>query len=209
MLADFEEEGLEPPEEPVDAILQNRATIASISGEGHSVFRCLDDVCRRRDGDDQNFAQEVRNRIFPKARLPEDVFEIQHYFDTVRYSTKGFVENNRNRLRPEIRTLLRSSASAFIVSVVEGNENSNASDRANHSFLTRSFDKSSKDLQAIIDRTAVSFIRCIKTNDTQSAYRFDPILVEAQLHALGVIDTLRVKDHGYSIRIPREEFCHS
>lgn len=50
------------------------------------------------------------------------------------------------------------------------------------------------------------FVRCIKPNDTRSPRLFDPIKVIRQLRYTGVLETIRIRQHGFSHRIPFAEF---
>ncbi|KAF2354823.1 Myosin head motor domain [Trinorchestia longiramus] len=50
------------------------------------------------------------------------------------------------------------------------------------------------------------FVRCIKPNDTKAKNSFDRDKVEQQLRYAGVMETVRIRQHGYSHRIPFADF---
>lgn len=51
------------------------------------------------------------------------------------------------------------------------------------------------------------FVRCVKPNDEMEPGRLDRDLCARQLRYLGVRDTVRIRQAGYAIRYPLEEFC--
>lgn len=50
------------------------------------------------------------------------------------------------------------------------------------------------------------FVRCIKPNDSRSPRFFDKDKVVKQLRYTGVLETIRIRQNGFSHRIPFNEF---
>lgn len=50
------------------------------------------------------------------------------------------------------------------------------------------------------------FVRCIKPNDDREALKFSQEKVLAQLRSTGILETVRIRQQGYSHRILFEEF---
>ncbi|XP_063883342.1 myosin-IIIb-like isoform X3 [Scylla paramamosain] len=50
------------------------------------------------------------------------------------------------------------------------------------------------------------FVRCIKPNDDKDANNYDKKKVQRQLRYAGVMETVRIRQHGFSSRIPFAEF---
>ncbi|CAK6448506.1 unnamed protein product [Pipistrellus nathusii] len=50
------------------------------------------------------------------------------------------------------------------------------------------------------------FVRCIKPNDDRKALKFSQERVLVQLRSTGILETVRIRQQGYSHRIPFEEF---
>lgn len=50
------------------------------------------------------------------------------------------------------------------------------------------------------------FVRCIKPNDSKSPHFFDKDKVVKQLRYTGVLETIRIRQNGFSHRIPFNEF---
>ncbi|XP_047481319.1 myosin-IIIb-like isoform X4 [Penaeus chinensis] len=60
-------------------------------------------------------------------------------------------------------------------------------------------------LQKMVNGTP-HFVRCIKPNDEKLPNKFDSKKVQRQLRYAGVMETVRIRQHGYSHRIPFAEF---
>lgn len=60
-------------------------------------------------------------------------------------------------------------------------------------------------LQKMVTGTP-QFIRCIKPNDMKAAKNFDSTKVLKQLRYTGVLETIRIRQHGFSHRLAFAEF---
>lgn len=60
-------------------------------------------------------------------------------------------------------------------------------------------------LQKMVTGTP-QFIRCIKPNDMKAAKSFEPAKVLKQLRYTGVLETIRIRQHGFSHRLTFAEF---
>ncbi|GFO26379.1 unconventional myosin-va, partial [Plakobranchus ocellatus] len=61
-------------------------------------------------------------------------------------------------------------------------------------------------LMDTLNATTPHYIRCIKPNDTKSAFEFDPKRAVEQLRACGVLETIRISAAGYPSRWTYAEF---
>ena len=50
------------------------------------------------------------------------------------------------------------------------------------------------------------FVRCIKSNTQKQPNNFDDMLVLVQLRYTGMLETVRIRQSGYSVRLTFEEF---
>ncbi len=50
------------------------------------------------------------------------------------------------------------------------------------------------------------FVRCIKPNMQKTASKFDVDFVRAQLRYTGVMETVRIRQQGYAMRLTAREF---
>ena len=54
--------------------------------------------------------------------------------------------------------------------------------------------------------TNPQYVRCIKPNSTKSSFAFEEELVIAQLRYSGMLETIRIRKAGYSVRVPFDQF---
>lgn len=59
---------------------------------------------------------------------------------------------------------------------------------------------------SVISMCVPSFVRCIKPNADQAPGRFNVNLVSQQLKYLGILETVRIRQLGFSVRLYFEEF---
>lgn len=52
------------------------------------------------------------------------------------------------------------------------------------------------------------FVRCIKSNSEKEPCKLDEKLVMRQLKYTGMLETVRIRQSGYNVRLTFEEFCH-
>ncbi|XP_067668007.1 unconventional myosin-XVI-like isoform X2 [Haliotis asinina] len=68
------------------------------------------------------------------------------------------------------------------------------------------FKNSLTEMMAKLQSCEPHFIRCIRPNETRSALGFNTEYVKAQLLYTGVLETVRIRKHGYSLRISFTSF---
>ena len=76
-------------------------------------------------------------------------------------------------------------------------------------FLSLSFFNNQQQLQSLVTTlgaTNPQYVRCIKPNSTKSSFGFEEELVIAQLRYSGMLETIRIRKAGYSVRVPFEQF---
>jgi myosin-3 len=84
-------------------------------------------------------------------------------------------------------------------------ENS-AKRRAGLTTLSAAFKGSLEDLMEILNAATPHFVRCIKPNMTKSAKVFDAPMVQKQLNYTGVLETTKIRQNGYPLRLTYAEF---
>jgi len=57
-----------------------------------------------------------------------------------------------------------------------------------------------------LGETSPQYVRCIKPNSEKSAFLFEEELVLAQLRYSGMLETIRIRKAGYSVRILYDQF---
>jgi len=67
--------------------------------------------------------------------------------------------------------------------------------------VTAQFQESLDELLAMLDAAAPHFIRCIKPNEAKQPNNFDSKFVLTQLRYTGLLETVRIRKLGYSVRL--------
>jgi myosin-5 len=155
-------------------------------------------------------------------------FTIEHYAGKVTYSSKGFLEKNRDTVRFDMVQIIEDS-SLKLVRILSGfmrgegakkdqqqtkSGSNNISPvqvkRGNKSkicSLGAEFRLQLGDLIGGISKTAPHYIRCLKPNDCHEHSHFQPDLIVHQLRYGGVLEAVRVTRAGFPNRYSFEEFC--
>lgn len=79
--------------------------------------------------------------------------------------------------------------------------------RAGLTTLAAAFKGSLDDLMLMLNAATPHFVRCIKPNMTKTAKEFDAPMVQKQLNYTGVLETTKIRQNGYPLRLTFGEFC--
>ena len=192
------------------------------------ILSLLDEESRLPSGSDeswigklyQNFDQPTHAKFFKKPRFGKSAFIVNHYAMEVTYESEGFIEKNRDSVPDEHMEVLTASTNPFFKGVIEYAQELAASTEKAAAPATKSritinrkptlggiFKSSLIDLMNTINSTNVHYIRCIKPNESKSAWLFDGPMVLSQLRACGVLETIRISCDGFPTRWTYEEFA--
>ncbi len=72
--------------------------------------------------------------------------------------------------------------------------------------VTHQFQQSLQQLMETLNQANPFFVRCIKSNGDKIANHFDDVLVLLQLRYTGMLETVRIRQSGYSVRLSFDEF---
>lgn len=78
--------------------------------------------------------------------------------------------------------------------------------RAGLTTLSSGFKGSLEALMEMLNTATPHFVRCIKPNMTKSAQTFDAPMVQKQLNYTGVLETTKIRQNGYPLRVTFEDF---
>ncbi|XP_030832598.1 unconventional myosin-IXAa isoform X3 [Strongylocentrotus purpuratus] len=70
------------------------------------------------------------------------------------------------------------------------------------------FQSSLSKLMDTLNQANPFFVRCIKSNSQKEPCRLDEELIMRQLRYTGMLETVRIRQSGYNVRLKFEEFCH-
>merc|ERR1712232_29771 len=79
--------------------------------------------------------------------------------------------------------------------------------RAGLTTLSAAFKGSLEALMEMLNAATPHFVRCIKPNMTKSPKEFDGPMVQKQLNYTGVLETTKIRQNGYPLRVTYEDFC--
>ncbi|GAB1869950.1 non-specific serine/threonine protein kinase [Camponotus japonicus] len=184
----------------------------------------------------EKFHNNIKSKFYVRPKSDAVCFAIHHFAGRVVYQAEGFLEKNRNFLPPEVIQLVRQSQydmvrflfqcpitkTGNLYSALQGNDsrksqsNQNTKERYSSRGLASQsraqqtvstyFRYSLMDLLQKMVSGSPQFVRCIKPNDSRSPRFFDKDKVVKQLRYTGVLETIRIRQNGFSHRIPFNEF---
>ncbi|CAO3660687.1 unnamed protein product [Umbelopsis vinacea] len=186
------------------------------------VLACLEEECVAPRGTDQRFLEKL-NRTWDGVESKyqstrfQDGFIIQHYAADVQYSTKGWLDKNKDPLNEDVTRLLAQSSESYIATLFEDylQEDDQASlpslaklRKGGGSFRTvgQRHKQQLLTLMKTLQLTHPHFVRCIVPNVHKRAGDMDIPLVCDQLRCNGVLEGIRICRKGYPNRLPFAAF---
>ncbi|PKU49419.1 myosin-iiib isoform x1 [Limosa lapponica baueri] len=176
------------------------------------------------------FEDNLRCKYFWRPKGVELSFGIQHYAGKVLYDACAFLEKNRDTLPADIVVVLRTSENKLLQQLFSSpltKTGNLAQARARVTAASRSLPPQLSAGRIKVDTMEVMrhpeettnmkrqtmasyfrphFIRCIKPNDDREALTFSHERVLLQLRYTGILETVKIRQKGYSHRILFEEF---
>ncbi|EGD77364.1 myosin X [Salpingoeca rosetta] len=203
----------------------NQDIIFLCAGKG-GILSLLNEKSRFPQGSDNAFVNKCgeqlkqhRSNAFTPARSSRDLkFTVNHFAGQVTYSCEGFLEKNKDKLADSVVPTLLQSRSEFLVALYTAqrdmasgfkvqSKRRQSKQSANLATLSSFFLKSLDELMSALNRTMPHFVRCIKPNTDKKPHAFNSKAVSKQLKYAGVLETVRIRQAGYAVRMSFEEFC--
>eukprot|EP01062_Namystynia_karyoxenos_P065767 TRINITY_DN5966_c1_g2_i2.p1 TRINITY_DN5966_c1_g2~~TRINITY_DN5966_c1_g2_i2.p1 ORF type:complete len:1485 (+),score=543.11 TRINITY_DN5966_c1_g2_i2:82-4536(+) len=188
----------------------NTPCLTMVSGKG-GIFAMLDEECALGQGSDNGFLDKVvaacsskYKKYFTKKQLAKTSFIVHHYAGDVSYEVKGFLDKNRDTLKPEYKLMMRASSDPFIASLLPEPDES-AKKKTVGSFFK-------EQVQALMDKinsTNPHWIRCVKPHPAKKPLFFHGVCTMHQLGSSGVLGTVKIRKAGFPVRIPFQPFCET
>ncbi|KAH8582250.1 myosin head family [Cryptosporidium sp. chipmunk genotype I] len=185
---------------------------------------------------DSNKTHNNNQVVYKPSKMSNSSFAVSHYAGPVIYDTKGFLEKNRDQLHSDVTDLLKSSESCLIIELFDSrpisdnsvkrssisrsgtgiklgedhllNANKNTVNRPKGILVTVSgaFRDQLNGLIETLNSTSPSYIRCIKPNSRKAVHEFDSLDVLRQLRCAGMLESIRIRRSGYSVRRKLKDF---
>mmetsp|Transcript_75596 Transcript_75596/g.149412 ORF Transcript_75596/g.149412 Transcript_75596/m.149412 type:complete len:1015 (+) Transcript_75596:70-3114(+) len=169
--------------------------------------------------------------IFKPSKFASSNFAIAHYAGEVIYDIESFLEKNTDKLHADIINLLKSSRMPLLKTLFSdplfagdkaapgsgikaspqraavSSRGKATSDRAKQNVtVSMMFRQQLEQLVQDLNKTHPSYIRCIKPNANKQAHDFDSLDVRRQLRCAGMLEAIRIRKAGYSVRLQFKEF---
>ncbi|XP_057659116.1 myosin-VIIa [Diorhabda carinulata] len=188
------------------------------------ILHLLDDESNFPKASDSSFLEKCHynhalNENYCRPRVGAREFGIRHYAGQVWYSVDGFLDKNRDALRPDVIELIASSKNDLISAIAKPllhNIQTRTLPRGtNGRFVTMKprtptvaarFGDSLHTLLESMSRCNPWFIRCVKPNSDKAPMRFDMPVVLEQLRYTGMLDTIKIRQSGYPVRMKFHHF---
>uniref|UniRef100_A0A8D9AYW5 Unconventional myosin-XV n=1 Tax=Cacopsylla melanoneura TaxID=428564 RepID=A0A8D9AYW5_9HEMI len=202
----------------------NVPVIHLLSKKPVGILHLLDDESNFPKATDVSFLEKCHynhalNEFYSRPRLNGPEFGVKHYAGPVWYNVDGFLDKNRDTLRPDVVELLISSSlpmlSKMFVALRSRDEASKTLNKANGRFVTMKprtptvaarFHDSLSQLLDSMAKCRPWFVRCVKPNAEKAPMRFDMPTVLEQLRYSGMLETIRIRKLGYPIRLKFSQF---
>ena len=162
----------------------------------------------------QQTLSKHKSKSFAKPRFPDN-FAIKHYAKTVNYGAKGMREKNLDTLPNKIKECTANSANAIISQLLpppevedEEGETTGKRNYTAKKIVTVSsvFRASLRELMDRIYSTNPHWIRCIKPHPNRKKLHLNGVSTMEQMQCAGVLETIKIRAAGYSVRIPHVDF---
>lgn len=194
----------------------NKEIIELIDANKNSIFSFLDSEAFMVNGSDENFENNIHNYLKDHPNLAEKVEEyigIHHYAGEVYYNTEGFLKKNIDQLSQDIFEALEKSKNKLIKKIFDTKSKSSsntahapAPSKLQSDSLSKQFKKQLDDLLKMLTQSNPRYIKCIKPNSLKKPKLIESLDVMDQLLSAGVLEAIKIRKQGYSIRRTNEEF---
>uniref|UniRef100_A0A182K4S7 Myosin motor domain-containing protein n=1 Tax=Anopheles christyi TaxID=43041 RepID=A0A182K4S7_9DIPT len=189
------------------------------------IFHLLDDESNFPRANDSSFLEKCHynhalNELYSRPRVGAQEFGITHYAGQVWYCVDGFLEKNRDALRMDVIELLSSSTEPLVGEMTkqlraQRDVGKTLPKGSNGRFVTMKprtptvaarFSDSLQQLLQSMAKCNPWFVRCVKPNNDKQALRMDMPCVLQQLRYLGMLDTIKIRQSGYPVRLRFQHF---
>jgi myosin V len=191
----------------------NQMCIDLIEQKPIGIISLLDENCRLQKATDKQFLTGLYNKISnPKLCNPgpfiNEYFGVSHYAGDVFYNINGFIEKNKDALNPMLHKTIQKSSIAILLDMFPAKSPKEQAGPGSISAVTlgTQFKNQLHELLKVLSGSTPSFVRCIKPNSSKSPLLFDSIDVQRQLRCAGMLECIRIRKAGYSVRRSLKEF---
>ncbi|XP_011310328.1 unconventional myosin-XV [Fopius arisanus] len=202
----------------------NLPVIHLIAKKPVGILHLLDDESNFPKASDLSFLEKCHynhalSELYSRPRMNSAEFAIKHYAGQVWYNVDGFLDKNRDTLRPDVVELLIGSKIQMVSKMFQHVRNSHEANKTinkpNGRFVTMKprtptvsarFHDSLQQLLESMSQCNPWFVRCIKPNNDKAPMKYDMPCVLEQLRYTGMLETIRIRKTGYPVRLNFGQF---
>lgn len=205
----------------------NNEIIELIDGAKNSLFSLLDSEAINPNGSDHGFEKNVYKYLAENQYLNvedpiEDHICIYHYAGEIYYYIYGFLEKNIDQVTQDTLEALQNSKSKLLKKIFEKKEEeinkkaksskdanakqANRPGKLQSDSISKQFKKQLDELLKMLSQSNPRYVKCIKPNPNKKPLELDSLDVSDQLLSAGVLEAIKIRKQGYSIRRTHEEF---
>ncbi len=199
--------------------VDNKSILDLIDDSKLSLFTILDSEGITPNATDDSFRKKVYTHLCKSQCLieyAEEYISIDHYAGAVDYYIDGFIEKNLDQLTPDILEALEKSKNKVIRMVFSPKKDeddgkkkkssSSAPNKLQSDSLSKQFKKQLDELMKMLSQSNPRYVKCIKPNPEKKPKIIHSHEVMEQLLSAGVLEAIKIRKQGYSIRRTCEEF---
>lgn len=196
------------------SVPDNSVVVEMFEHRTRGIISILDDECKIEDATAQSFIGKLQKEwgsssclVVPKMQGNKPNFVVNHYAESVTYSTHAFRSHNQHVLRDDLMEAVALGGRPLLGKLFKAELEGERGGRSGKVTVGRRFRASLQELSAMLASTVVNWIRCVKPNSKQKPQAFDPTFVSKQLTYLGMLAVAQLRQDGYPIRVSFSEFC--
>jgi len=216
---------------PVDNITfkDNQDTLDLLEMKGTGIFAMIDEEISVPKGSDDGFLGKVlqKHAKHPNCKRPKPrdkdsrvVFIVVHYAGEVPYNVTNFLEKNKDALHADIKEVFTAAEKPFVPMLLTLGEEKPKEDEGaaggrgrarrkpgkKQPTLGTQFKRQLTDLMTTLNATDPHFVRCMKPNHKKKGNIFESEMMLAQLRYAGLLEVCRIRQIGFPVRKPFEDF---
>ncbi|CAH1990989.1 unnamed protein product [Acanthoscelides obtectus] len=193
------------------------------------ILDLLDEECKMPRGTDATWTEKLYSKCakyphFSKGRFGSSCFVIDHFADKVQYNSSGFLEKNRDTVMDDQISVIKRSRNHLVKTLfasdaqklappgtklkISSAKPAPSAQKTHKKTVGSQFRDSLNMLMATLNSTTPHYVRCIKPNDSKSAFDYNPTRVVQQLRACGVLETIRISAAGFPSRWTYADFFY-
>lgn len=190
----------------------NQDVLDLIAARPSNILVLIDEESMFPRGTDRSMLNKLsrshaRNDLFIASKhQTDDSFAIKHFAGTVRYTSKGFLERNRDTFHGDLMALIQGSKNKFLKLLFYKDLKAGMDSRKRAGTLCEQFKKSLDSLMRNLSKCQPFFIRCIKPNHEQKKEMFNRNLVMKQLKYTSMCETITIRRKGFPIKYSFQDF---